>query len=170
MVAQPSHLVHTFSREIVGLSNVMLSSIKSLFDSVAVDTNLESNADLTRKVSIILMIEVALSDGNFDEIERLRLASTITKKWKLAKPVVHDLINLAEQQQDLSISLFEHTRVINQRLSSEEKIGLIDCLWEIAFADGRADHFEENTIRKIADLIYVEHKDFIKSKIRVRDH
>ena len=170
MVAQPSHLVHTFSREIVGLSNVMLSSIKSLFDSVAVDTNLESNADLTRKVSIILMIEVALSDGNFDEIERLRLASTITKKWKLARPVVHDLINLAEQQQDLSISLFEHTRVINQRLSSEEKIGLIDCLWEIAFADGRADHFEENTIRKIADLIYVEHKDFIKSKIRVRDH
>lgn len=159
-----------FSREIVGLSNVMLSSIKSLFDSVAVDTNLESNADLTRKVSIILMIEVALSDGNFDEIERLRLASTITKKWKLARPVVHDLINLAEQQQDLSISLFEHTRVINQRLSSEEKIGLIDCLWEIAFADGRADHFEENTIRKIADLIYVEHKDFINSKIRVRDH
>ncbi|HBX27296.1 MAG TPA: hypothetical protein DEF72_07680 [Gammaproteobacteria bacterium] len=148
----------------------MLSSIKSLFDSVAVETKLESNADLTRKVSIVLMIEVALSDGKFDEIERLRLASTITKKWKLARPVVHDLINLAEQQQDLSISLFEHTRVINQRLSSEEKIGLIDCLWEIAFADGRADHFEENTIRKIADLIYVEHKDFIKSKIRVRDH
>ena len=154
----------------VSLSNVMLSSIKSLFDSVATDTNLESSADLTRKVSIILMIEVALSDGNFDQTERVQLVSTITKKWKLARPVVNDLINLAAQQQDLSISLFEHTRVINQCLSPEEKIGLIDCLWEIAFADGRADHFEENTIRKIADLIYVEHKDFIKSKIRVRDH
>ena len=45
----------------VGLSNVMLSSIKSLFDSVATDTNLGSNADLTRKVSVVLMIEVALS-------------------------------------------------------------------------------------------------------------
>ena len=154
----------------VGLANVMLSSIKSLFDSVATDTYLESNADLTRKVSVVLMIEVALSDGNFDETERVQLGSTITKKWKLAGPVVNDLINLAEQQQDLSISLFEHTPVINQCLSREEKIGLIDCLWEIAFADGRVDHFEENTIRKIADLIYVDHKDFIKSKIRVRDH
>ena len=153
----------------VGLSNVMLSSIKSLFDSVAVDNNLESSIDLTRKVSIVLMIEVALSDGNFDETERVQLVSTITKKWKLARSVVNDLMNLAEQQQDLSVSLFEHTRVINQYFSREEKVGLIDCLWEIAFADGRADHFEENTIRKIADLVYVEHKDFIKSKIRVRD-
>ena len=166
--------MHTFHAKIlgvrVGLSNVMLSSIKSLFDSVAADTNLVSSIDLTRKVSIVLMIEVALSDGNFDETERVQLVSTITKKWKLARPVVNDLINLAEQQQDLSVSLFEHTRVINQYFSTEEKVGLIDCLWEIAFADGRADHFEENTIRKIADLIYVEHKDFIKSKIRVRDH
>lgn len=166
--------MHTFHAKIlgvsVGLSNVMLSSIKSLFDSVAADTNLVSSIDLTRKVSIVLMIEVALSDGNFDETERVQLVSTITKKWKLARPVVNDLINLAEQQQDLSVSLFEHTRVINQYFSTEEKVGLIDCLWEIAFADGRADHFEENTIRKIADLVYVEHKDFIKSKIRVRDH
>ena len=106
----------------VGLSNVMLSSIKSLFDSVATDTNLGSNADLARKVSVVLMIEVALSDGNFDETERVQLVSTITKKWKLSRPVVNDLINLAEQQQDFSISLFEHTHVINQCLSREEKL------------------------------------------------
>ena len=153
----------------VGLANVMLSSIKSLFHPVATDTNLESNADLIQSFSRS-DDRAALSDGNFDETERVQLGSTITKKWKLAGPVVTDLIKLAEQQQDLSTSLFEHTHVINQCLSREEKIGLIDCLWEIAFADGRVDHFEENTIRKIADLIYVDHKDFIKSKIRVRDH
>ena len=147
----------------------MLSSIKSLFDSVSADTHLESSVDLTRKVSLVLMIEVALSDGNFDETERVQLVSTIAKRWKLATPEVNDWINLAEQQQNSSTSLFEHTRVINQYFSREEKIGLVNCLWEIAFADGRADHFEENTIRKIADLIYVEHRDFIRSKIRARD-
>ena len=147
----------------------MLSSIKSLFDSVSADTHPESSVDLTRKVSLVLMIEVALSDGNFDETERVQLVSTIAKRWKLATPEVNDWINLAEQQQNSSTSLFEHTRVINQYFSREEKIGLVNCLWEIAFADGRADHFEENTIRKIADLIYVEHRDFIRSKIRARD-
>ena len=147
----------------------MLSSIKSLFDSVSADTHLESSVDLTRKVSLVLMIEVALSDGNFDETERVQLVSTIAKRWKLATPEVNDWINLAEQQQNSSTSLFEHTRVINQYFSREEKISLVNCLWEIAFGDGRADHFEENTIRKIADLIYVEHRDFIRSKIRARD-
>ena len=44
-----------------------------------------------------------------------------------------------------------------------------DCLWEIAFADGNLDRFEDHTIRKIADLIYVEHQEFMKSKIRMRD-
>lgn len=148
----------------------MLSSIKSLFDAVSADTNREFSVDLTRKVSIVLMIEVALSDGYFDEAERVQLVSSISKRWKLATPTVNDLINLAEQQQNSSTSLFEHTRIINQCFSTAEKIGLVDCLWEIAFADGRADHFEENTIRKIADLIYVEHRDFIKGKIRARDH
>lgn len=82
----------------------MLSSIKSLFDSVSADTHLESSVDLTRKVSLVLMIEVALSDGNFDETERVQLVSTIAKRWKLAAPEVNDWINLAEQQQNSSTS------------------------------------------------------------------
>ena len=45
---------------------------------------------------------------------------------------------------------------------------VIEHLWEIAFADSRLDKYEEHMVRKIAGLIYVEHKDFINAKLRVK--
>ena len=71
---------------------------------------------------------------------------------------------------DISVSLFDHTRLINDTFEQEQKVKLVKCLWEIAFSDGRIDQYEEYSIRRIADLIYVEHSDFIKMKLQVRDH
>ena len=42
-------------------------------------------------------------------------------------------------------------------------------LWRVAYADGCLDPYEEALVRKIADLIYVPHRDFIRTKHRVRD-
>ncbi|MDD9894524.1 MAG: TerB family tellurite resistance protein, partial [Gammaproteobacteria bacterium] len=42
-------------------------------------------------------------------------------------------------------------------------------MWRVAFSDERLDKYEEHLIRKIADLIYVSHSDFIKSKLKVRN-
>jgi uncharacterized tellurite resistance protein B-like protein len=41
-------------------------------------------------------------------------------------------------------------------------------MWRVAFADRRLDKYEEAQIRKIADLLYVPHKDFIRTKLRVQ--
>ena len=49
-----------------------------------------------------------------------------------------------------------------------QKVKIIEHLWEIAFADTSLDKHEEHMVRKIADLIYVEHKDFIDAKLRVK--
>ena len=50
----------------------------------------------------------------------------------------------------------------------EEKVGLIENMWRIAFSDEQLDKYEEHLIRKISDLIYVSHSDFIKTKLNVR--
>ena len=147
----------------------MLSSIQKLFSTISSESYPKDDIDLKHKVALVLMIEVARSDGIFDQNERKQIASTIARKWKSDSNLINELINSAEIEQDLSTSLFEHTRIINKYFSNIEKITLIDCLWEIAFADGNLDRFEDHTIRKIADLIYVEHQEFMKSKIRMRD-
>ena len=51
----------------------------------------------------------------------------------------------------------------------EDKIRLINNLWSIAFSDKQLDKYEEYLIRKISDLLYVSHKDFIEQKLRVKE-
>jgi len=48
-------------------------------------------------------------------------------------------------------------------------VELLENLWRVAFADNEVDRYEEHMIRKVADLIYVNHSDFIRSKLKVRD-
>ena len=42
-------------------------------------------------------------------------------------------------------------------------------LWRVTCADGRVDKHEEYLVRKIADLLYVSHRDYIRMKLKVTD-
>jgi len=50
--------------------------------------------------------------------------------------------------------------------SPQHKIKLIDQLWKIAYADKALDKYKEQVIRRITELIYVSHSDFITSKLK----
>jgi uncharacterized tellurite resistance protein B-like protein len=43
-------------------------------------------------------------------------------------------------------------------------------MWELAFADGDLSKYEEYVIRKVADLIYVSHSEFIRAKTVVKQN
>ena len=79
-----------------------------------------------------------------------------------------ELVKLAESEANQATSLYEFTRLINDEYDYEEKVGLIENMWKIAFSDEQLDKYEEHLIRKISDLIYVSHSDFIKTKLNVR--
>jgi len=63
---------------------------------------------------------------------------------------------------------FEFTSLINKGFSYEQKVKVVEHLWEVAFSDASLDKYEEHMVRKIAGLIYVSHKDFIDAKLRVK--
>ena len=64
-----------------------------------------------------------------------------------------------------SISFYEHTRILNDQLDYDQKKEVLNSVWAIAFADGEMDKHEEHLIRRIADLLYLNHKDFINAKL-----
>ena len=63
-------------------------------------------------------------------------------------------------------SAVEAFPVINKK---SERIKLIESMWKIAYADGNIDKYEEHIIRKVSNLIYVAHSDFIKAKINAKE-
>ena len=115
-----------------------------------------------------LLIEVINSDHELDERESKQFIETLRESLSLSEEELGELVKLAESEANQATSLYEFTRLINDEYDYEEKVGLIENMWKIAFSDEQLDKYEEHLIRKISDLIYVSHSDFIKTKLNVR--
>jgi uncharacterized tellurite resistance protein B-like protein len=108
------------------------------------------------------------ADTHISEDERRTVTDAIRSKFKLTKEETEDVLQLAEDKIWESTGYFEFTSLMNKGFSYKQKVRVIEHLWEVAFADTILDKHEEYMVRKIADLIYVSHKDFIDAKLRVK--
>jgi uncharacterized tellurite resistance protein B-like protein len=115
-----------------------------------------------------LLIEMMRADAEVSEEERGMVMKSVKEIFHLTGEESHALLRLAEERIQKATGYYEFTSLINKGFPYPQKVKVIEHLWEIAFADTRLDKYEEHMVRKIADLIYVEHKDFIDAKLRVK--
>ena len=114
----------------------------------------------------VLLIEVSKSDDDYDDLEKEKIIDILKQKFSLKRDQIDVLIIMADKKNNEIISLHELTAGINKEYTYVEKKDLIKMLWDIAYSDGRIDKYEDYTIRKISDLLYVKHSDFMKAKLR----
>ena len=118
----------------------------------------------TERAIAALMIEVALADDNIEQAEREKLPELLRAHSGLTTQECLSLIEIAEQEVDHAVSLYEFTQHLDKQLSIEEKCQLMTRLWQISLADNTIDRYEEHTIRKIADLLHLRHSEFMQCK------
>ena len=121
------------------------------------------------KACIALLLETSMADEILDESELIALKNTLQKDFQINEDEIDELINLAKENVDNSTSLYEFTRDINDNFDAAERVKLIESMWKIAYADGNIDKYEEHIIRKVSNLIYVAHSDFIKAKLSAQE-
>lgn len=137
--------------------------IKKLIDQVvgaisASDTGGSDGVDreaALRMATAVLMIDVARADHVFDEIEFDRVLRLIESHFALTPDDAAELFNSASEQADDLVSAHEFTKVLHQHLNEIEKATIISLLWQIAYADGQLDKYENSLVLKISDLLYV---------------
>ncbi len=149
----------------------MVNTIKQFFGkyvkpSSEVTDNISEHA--LQIATAALLIEMMRADTDISQEEEAKVISTIRDKFQLTGEETAALIELALDKVWEATGYFEFTSLMNKGFSHEQKIMVIEHLWEVAFADGILDKHEEYMVRKIADLIYVSHKDFIHAKLRVK--
>ena len=147
----------------------MLKSIQNIFKRKENESAVDSKKSEQELAYASLLIEVINSDNKFDDRERDKLLEILSSKLDIQKEELDNFTELAQKKSEDSTSLYEFTREINDQYEYEEKVSLITDLWGIAYSDGKLDKYEDYVIRKIADLIYVSHTDFIKSKLKVKN-
>ncbi len=106
-----------------------------------------------------LLVEVATVDRDFDDAERARILAFVQDRFSLAEDIARQLLAKAEAEVKGSIQLYAFTSAIRQGLSYEDRVELMECLWHVAYADGEADPFEDQLMRRIGELIYVTDRD-----------
>ena len=150
----------------------MIESIKSFFEKNLTKKEEEeapssamSRVDLT---CAALLVEVMNSDHELDEREHQEFMAVLQQSYNIAESDLEELIQLAKDEAFEATSLYEFTKLINDSYDYEQKVELIKNTWRIAFSDKRLDKYEDHLIRKVSELIYVSHSDFIKTKLKVR--
>lgn len=119
----------------------------------------------------VLLIEVARSsDNRVEDREAGVIERALAKRFRLESSEVVRLVKAAEEGAIQATDLFHFTQVVVNKFSENEHIGVIEMLWEVAYADGVLTGDEDTLIRRVAGLIDVSDRDRGDAKLRVREN
>ncbi|NMM40675.1 TerB family tellurite resistance protein [Pseudoalteromonas arctica] len=142
----------------------MFKQIKQLFSAFDEQPAQLQEHDLKTAVAALL-IEVMRADREQQDDELKTLSLTLKKYFNLSDEDVSELMQSAGKSLDDAIDYFQFSKQINDQCSAEQRIEIIELLWRLAYADGELDPQEEYVIRRVANLLYVAHEDFIAAKL-----
>ncbi len=142
-----------------------LKTLLQQYPTVADDVAVEQAAPMA---AAMLLLEVAWADQHITDVELEATRNAIQSMFRLTSDQVQSLVDRAKSEHDTAISMYPFTRSVNESLSMDDKRHLILLLWRLAGTDSAVDAHEEQTIRRIADLLYISHDDFIAAKIEAR--
>ena len=102
-----------------------------------------------------LLVEAGLVDGHFDDTERDAIRRLLVERLEVPAENVDDVFSEAEAQAREATDVWSFARIVKDAYSEDERVDVIEMLWEVVYADGVADDFEANLLRRIAGLLYV---------------
>lgn len=123
-------------------------------EAVAESGSVDREAAL-RLATAVLMIDIARADHVFEESEFDSMLQLIESHFQLSPEQAAALVNTAGEKADDMVSLFEFTQLLHKHLDEKEKARIVSLLWQVAYADGRLDKYEDSLVLKISDLLYV---------------
>ncbi|MGR5205286.1 TerB family tellurite resistance protein [Vibrio sp. PNB23_22_6] len=144
----------------------MFNALTSLFKQLIEGSDLSQSNSLSPNLAIAcLLCEVAGADHEIDDSEQATKRSLLMTLLSLNEQQTEALLAQAQSKSRESTSLYDFTSQLRE-LSQETRYDLIKSMWEVAYADGELDPLEEAVIRKAAELLYVDHSDFIRAKLQ----
>ena len=146
----------------------MIDKITSFFSKNVLEPEAETTSP-DQLATAALLIEVMVIDGDLDDQEMQAIAGTLSNMLHLSKEQIDQLIELSKEEVAEATSLYQFTKEINEHFDIEKKLSLMTAMWRVAFADGHLDKYEENIIRRVADLLHIRHSEYIRCKANAKD-
>ncbi len=144
----------------------MLTKLQTFIDTYLSETK-ENETPLEHRLqlaSAALMVEMVHVDDKVTEIETIKIRSLIKERFVLTNDEIEALLKLAHNEKHEATDYYAFTSLLNANYTQQQKIKLVEDLWQLAYADDQLDKYEEHLLRRIAELLHVPHRDFIRTK------
>lgn len=149
----------------------MLAKLKSLLRDSIGQPEAQTEEQLQEQLqlaSTILLLEVARTDHEIEEVEVERIKMLVKDKFNLSTEATQALMDEADDTINDIIDFHQFTSLLNQHFDLDQKCRLVQYMWEIALADGNLDAYEDQFIRKVADLMYLRHSELLSARERAK--
>ena len=136
----------------------------SFFKNKNIDHN--NDEDIFSKVASLL-IHIAKIDQNYTTKEKEIVSKTILELGA-KKENIENIISIAEKNESNANQILDFTKEV-KNMEEEDKEKIIEALWTVVYSDGNSDMYEENLMRRLTGLLYLNKKKVGDIKERVKE-
>ena len=120
-----------------------------------------------RLATAAVLLDIAHADGDFTPAEDSDMAGYLTRAFSLSDDDAKELVESADELRAKMIDHFALTNFIRKNASLHDRIEIVKTMWRIVYSDNRLTDYENYLVRKLADLLGIEHHVMIEAKVAV---
>jgi len=141
--------------------------VNRLKESLGTPPQQQTEQDPLRLATAAILLEIGYADGTFSPAEGEDITSYLERAFQLSGEEAKELIDEATEIRNRTIDHFALTNFIRKSASLDERIDIVKTMWRVAYADGKLTDYENYLVRKLADLLGLEHHVMIEAKVAV---
>jgi len=116
-----------------------------------------------------ILLDIAYADGEFSPSEDGDVVGFLKRAFTLDEESVRELLKAADELRAQTIDHYALTNFIRRNVTLADRIDIVKTMWRVVYADGRLTDYENYLVRKLADLLGIEHHVMIEAKVAVLD-
>jgi len=148
----------------------MLDSLKHFFSKDAAELSDRESRQSSHDVLVAtcaLFVEMARIDDKFTQTEMETILAILQEKYGLSRQHADELLAETDQALEQSVDLWQFAKLINENYSIDEKIAIIETLWQMVYVDEKMDRYEHYLMNKLKNLLRLSEDQLINAKLKV---
>ena len=148
----------------------MFEKLQNFLDNLSLETKSikQNDQDELQIATAVLFLELAYADFNFTVEEEKQLTNSLQNFFNLDKSEIEELISVAKEKRQQRTDIWLFTNKVKEQYSRSDKIKILEMLWQLVYADGHMDKYEDALIRKINNLLGLTHGEMIQAKLKAK--
>ena len=123
----------------------------------------------TQLAATCLLLSIADADEVLEKEELETIGDILQDFFSINEQSTDSLIQEAVEKMKGSVGLFEFGQQLNIDFDHDDKLDFINCVFEVAYADGDLHYLEHHTIKKIANILNLHRDEIITAKAEIEN-